>query len=433
MINTFFKKLKSTSRFELFLYSVVIVIVLYKGLLFERDSYAFLDMEINRSPGYLLFLSLLKKLFGAYFEYPLLSTQLLFNLYGIHVLHKCLNSVLKLRSLFSFLTLLLLLAPLVYLYFTANKIMSEALCYPLYLIFTAHSIYAFIGQKKKNLLYAAVVLLFLIFIRGQFLCLIPISLLLTGYLLFVDKGKEYVLIGLFFIAIPFITNLMDKSFHYFQYDYFVATPFTGPSLAASVFYVADHEDSALFGTEEEKIYFKRVMDRLESQNWNSEYALRSKGKVDLSAWFRVNYSNICNQTIHEYGMIYHREKGFSSPMQYIATNELILKMYQPLLLDNFKMWVKLYIGNIKASLGNSKYLLIHLILLGIGLLLMIKYQQDIGKLIVFIISCVLANITLLAIATHVDKRYVFYTDWVLFIILFLFIDQYLKKLPKNGD
>ncbi|WP_299220121.1 hypothetical protein [uncultured Aquimarina sp.] len=433
MINTLLKNIRQYIKSEFLVYFFACFLVLYRGVIYELDSYAFLSMEINRSSGYIIFLSFFKKIFGSYFEYPLLIVQLTINIYGVWILHTCLRRILKFQKLFSVLSLLILLAPLLYLHLTANKLQTEALAYPLYLIFIANCIYGLVRLQKKNLIYGAMVLLILIFVRGQFLSLVPIGLIVTTYMLIITNKRSYALVGLLFITIPFLSNLFDKSFHYYQYGHFVATPFTGPSIGAAVFYVSDKEDVVLFNSKEEREYFKSVKKRLDEKEWTSSFA-NTYDSISSFDHFRQNYVNICNQTIHEYGLQHFEKKGLSSDMQYIATDNLLLKMYKPLLLDNFKEWLKLYIQNIKASLGNSKYLLLHIVLFAFGILLLLRRKDLVlGKFISFVILCTFSNIALLAIATHSDKRYVFYNDWVLFIVLFVFLDRYFNTVPKEKN
>lgn len=432
VLNNFPKKYKYRIKLEHLIFLLVSIIVLYRGLIYEPDSYAFLSMEINRSPGYLIFISFFKDIFGEYLEYPLLIIQLSLNLYGISIFHKCLNKIFKFRRPISLMSLFILMAPVLYLHLTANKIMSEALSYPLYLIFITNSLYVLLGCKKKNLVYLVIILVLLIFVRSQFLSLIPVGVLLMGYMVYTEGRKKYLITGVCIIMIPFVVNIMDRSFHYIEFGHFISTPFTGPGLIGAPFYLSDKEDIMLFDSKEEKEYFKRVKDKLDQRNWTSTY-INSHNSIELFPYFKENYSNICNQTIHEIGMQYYKEKGLTLNMQYIATNDLTMRMLFPLLLDNLEEWIKLYIQNIKSSLGNTKQLLLHIIFFGIGVFLVIKKNLKIGKVITFLTVCVFSNIILLAIVTHSIKRYTFYNDWVMFIIFFLFIDSYLKTLPKNVD
>ncbi len=430
MINAMLKNIKQSFRPEFLVYFFACVLVLFRGIIYELDSYAFLSMEINRSPGYIIFLSFFKQVFGSYFEYPLLIVQLAINIYAVYMLHRCIVKILKFQKLFSILSLLILIAPLLYLYLTPNKILTEALAYPLYLFFITHCFYAITKKSQKHLVYGAIILLVLIFVRGQFLALVPVGLIVAFYLMKITTKKNYLFIGLLFFTIPFIANVLDKSFHYYQYGHFVATPFTGPSIGAAVFYVSDKEDISLFDSAEKKEYFQLVKEKLDKEQWTSSFA-NSHDSIGSFSHFKDNYVNICNQTIHEYGLRYFEKKGLSSNMQYIATNNVLLEMYKPLLFDNFKEWLKLYIQNIKASLGNSKYLLLHVILFCVGIFLVLK-QRDVvvGCFIVFSMLCTFSNMMIVALATHSDKRYVFYNDWVLFIVIFAFIDKYFKTVAN---
>ncbi len=421
-MNTHLKKFTTP---EFWVYFLTCLLVLYRGVLYSPDSYAFLSMEINRSVGYVIFLSFFSTLFDTYYEFPLLIVQLGINIFGVYTMHKCLIKQFKFQKIFSILSLLILIAPLLYLYFTANKVLTEALAYPLFLIFIANSLYAIIECRKKNLIYSAIILILLVLVRGQFLSLIPIQLIACFYLAYYRRQKVYLLVGIFFMGLPFLTSLIDKGYHYVQYEHFISTP-TAHHFTTPLFYVAEKEDVNLFSNTDEREYFKRVKKRLDEKKWTYEYGEKydSIGIFDL---YKRNFSKICNWTVQEYGMRLYSERDFSITEQYLATNELNESMFLPLLSNNYKKWIKLYIQNIKASLGNSKYLALHVILLMVGVFLIVKKNYKVGIFIVFSISCTFSNIILLAICTHSEKRYVFYTDWVLFIILFFFLDQYFKR------
>ena len=54
----------NTKKSELILYVIIGVCAALKGPFLHRDSYAFLEMPLNRSPLYVLFLKLFTTLFG---------------------------------------------------------------------------------------------------------------------------------------------------------------------------------------------------------------------------------------------------------------------------------------------------------------------------------------------------------------------------------
>lgn len=425
----FLKKELQKSIAEFLLLFITVVYVIYNGVMYAPDSYAFLAQDIDRVPGYTLFLKFFTTLFGDHFEYPVLIAQLFLNVYGIRLLHSYLKQYFGFTKLISFLSLFVLLAPVLYLHFTANKILSEALCYPLYLIFIANTLKGYLEKHKKNIYYALGILLLLILIRSQFLFLIPVLVLVSGYFFYKTRDKVHLIFILISFLIPFLVNMMDKGYHCVVHGYFVSTPGTGHTLTTSVFYLADKEDYNLFDSDVERNYFKKIKEKLDVNQWSNDHASRYDS-IQMFALYQVNYPNICNETIHGIGLEYHKEIGMSKNEQYIATSDLALKMYKPLLFDNLKKWIKLYVFNIKASLGTTKNLLLHIFVLIVGLILIVQNNSQLGKAITFMLLCTLANIALLAVATHSIKRYTFYNDWVIFLVVFIFINEYIKKQSK---
>ena len=116
----------------------------------------------------------------------------------------------------------------------------------------------------------------------------------------------------------------------------------------------------------------------------------------------------------------------------IEVDLLTKQMSIPLILDNFKPWLKLYIKNFVYAFGNAKYTLLLFIILIFSFIKALKTNDMEYKIILFISLLSIGNVALVSIGMHTLKRFTFYNDWVLFLIFFILISsKNLVNKPKQ--
>jgi len=416
---------------SIFIYLVLGVFTLAKGALYSPDSYSFLALDFHRSIGYNSFLKVVTSLFGDSFETPLILFQLALLIGATLYLIKVIEKLFDLHFIWLLLLQLLIIAPAFYLHFVVNNIFSEALAYPLFLVFTGCVLKGFVINSTKHYFYASVVLFLLLLVRGQFIAMIPVLLILVTIQAIQSKFNRAILILIgVLIVMPFISGLTEKVYNKAVYDHFERTPFSNVSLIAPAFYVANENSHELFKTEEQKTFFKEVYATLDSLNL-------SKAKVEESGSesylvFHANYSKVCNLSIHETGTLHFEKQGLDKNQQLIAVNDLCGEMVLPLIKENFKDWLRLYIDNLKNAFGSGKQLLLFLMLLVASLVFIFNQNEtSIAKFIFTLVLVVFANMTIVPFAVHSIKRYLFYTDWVFFAILILLMSEIFTK--KTGE
>jgi len=105
-----------------------------------------------------------------------------------------------------------------------------------------------------------------------------------------------------------------------------------------------------------------------------------------------------------------------------------IDMVFPLIQDNFTDWLKLYISNLKNAFGSARFLLLFLVLLITSFVFILKKRNtNLAKFIFAAVLMVFANNTIVPLAVHSIKRYLFYTDWILFAIVILFLNIIFTK------
>lgn len=410
---------------------VVFVIAISKPIEFFRDSDGYLNMDIYRSAGYPIFLRVLKMVSGSQFAWITTFVQSSIGLVAIYIFVTRLKRLLSLNPLFYLLLAIILAVPYIHIQNLANVYLSEALTYPLYLLVTIYFLECFLTNNVKNLWMSLPILFILILTRSQFLFFIPVGILMIIWFSVKDKSlKKYLLISGALIILPILTSLADKFYHQLKHDAFVNTPWTGIHLITPAFYVADEEDFKVYESKDEQQFFKWIFAKLYHRNLNINN-LNEEGTYDPTAYYSVHFSEIANETIYDSG----KElvgTNLSENEKFIALDQLTKKMTLPLVMDNFGSWLKLYIKNAINAFGSSKYALLYFLLLIFGIVALIKKGNDTFKVITLISVLTFANVALVAIGMHTIKRFTFYNDWVLFLIVFILLDGFIKyKKPLS--
>lgn len=405
------------------------IFVILKGAIYYPDSYAFLEMRYNRSTLYASFLKLFTTIFGSKFEYPLIVVQYLIVLSATWYFLKTIIHQFKVALWGQLILLLVLLAPCVHWHYVANKILSEALAYPLLLLVIAEATCIFLKPNKERFYWLALWLFLLILTRGQFIVLIPILVVFQIWNAWRFKHKQlgirYLLI---LLCIPIATHFVERSYNKVVHGHFVNSAMNYVHLISADFYLSNEKDVDLFDDPDQKIYFKDVYGSLEAANLLQIQNMDSN--LDDQQQFQYNFTKICNRRVHEIGLQHFKEKGLDNVEQHIAINDLCASMVFPLMNQHKKERVSLFYKNLKTTFGSTKYLVLFLLILGYGIFGMIRFKDELFEFIVLVLTFMFANNIAVSIAVHPINRYTFYFDWILFAIVIILLDRYTKKATQ---
>ena len=395
------------------------------------DSEGYLTMSIIRSPIYPIFLYVLKLIFNTFFEVATIFFQILFNIFSIHYLVRNLKKHIKINPIWYLLLTIILLFPCVYNLNISNRFLSESISYSLYLLVISNFINAFLKENNKYILYSIPLLIILILTRSQFLFLVPIGILIILWTSIKEnklKKNSWLLIA--FLCIPIITTITDKTYHSIVHDHFVSTPWAGIHLITPAFFVADKEDSKLYNDPAEKEFFTKVYRRLEKDKLNLNTLDLSK--TDETSFYIQNFSKIANQTVYSYGKNI-LPKDLSENEKFIALDKITKNMAPPLILNNWKLWTKLYFKNFLNAFNNAKYALLIFIILFFALIKLNKRPSNEIKFIFLGSLFLICNVLIVAIGMHTVKRFTFYNDWVIFLIIFILLNTLTKYKAANDS
>jgi O-antigen ligase len=194
-------------------------------------------------------------------------------------------------------------------------------------------------------------------------------------------------------------------------------------------YVASEKDSAIYNSPDEKAYFETVYAKLKERKLNIHH-LELSTNQDETSYYIDNFTMIANRTVYNDGKE-TLAKNLNENERFIAVDNITKKMVLPLAIENSFPYAKLYIKNTINAFGNLATALLYLIILIFALVTLRKYDSHELKIIVLGIMLTLANGAFIALGMHTVKRFTFYNDWVLFLVVFILLDTFIvaKKNP----
>ncbi len=403
------------------LFCMVAILVLITPVALQPDSLGYIDIWFNRTPVYPLFVNAVQAVFGDSYKTALKVLQLFLGLASVWFFINQLRKQISLKAFWYLLLTLIILVPYLYNHKIANNILTEAIAYPLYLLTTIHFLLFFFKDRTIHLRYALIFLFILLLTRKQFLYFVPIGMVILFWISYKSKTfKNHIPHFIVLALLPFLVSLTDSTYHKIVHGHFTNTPWTGIHLLAPAMYVADKEDVAIYTSEEEKAYFNAIYAEIEENKYNEAAAI-SEGQ-DIISHYIANFAKIANGTIYPIGKERY-ENELSKDDALIKVDETTTAMSIPLIKDNFKKWLSLYIKNFSYGFENSKYVLLFVILFLFGISKINVSNINRFKAIAFVTCITISNIAIVAVGMHTLKRFTFYNDWVLFFVIFILLNS----------
>jgi hypothetical protein len=436
LFNKFFGLNKALHYLFVLIYVFIFIIVAYQGPIILTDSPSYIEMFIIRLPAYALFLKLFQCIFHESYLFIVVIVQILIGFAGVFIFMNKLVRLDIIKGIPLFFLSLILLSPYFLFFKTANYILSEALAYPIYLIFLSCFINGIIKNSINSLLISVILAYLLLLVRSPFLFIIPVAILTIVYLIIRNQlyFKKLVLVIALFIITPIFANLTDMSYHKIVHDHFVKTPWTGIHLLASAIYVADSQDSVVFNNLEERIFFKKVYADLEKERLTLNQFSQSS-PLNGYSYYASSFTRICNEITYNDGMEFFKNDDFN--VQHIKLDKLTQSMSVKLIKDNFKNWLLLFIMNVIMGMGGKSIFLMYFVLVGFSFLPLIRSNDQLALIIIISVLLSITNVCVIALGqpSTISYRYTMYNDVMHYLILFMLLMRSfsLKNLFFNHD
>lgn len=237
--------------------------LLRKGAVVAGNAQAYIDNVRTVAPGYPFFLGLHGWIFGDNFLTAAVATQLVLGLGACVWLALSLRRYLSLPGYVSPLFGFLLLMPYFFNLDFGNKIMSEALAYPLFLVVMKYFVEALARNRTGALVKAFLWTAALVLVRKQFLVLYPVFFLTVVYVYVLAPTlyKKHVLL-IVLVASVVGGQIAERGWQYRRDGRFAPVPFTGFQIVTAPLFVSRPEDAGAFADEKQKQIFEKTHARL---------------------------------------------------------------------------------------------------------------------------------------------------------------------------
>ena len=276
-----------------FTYTILTMYLVALGTIkFGMDSDHYVNNSVIRASFYPSFLDLYTFFFGNSFRF-LIFIKILFAIFSIHYFLNFLKKKFNLSEPLVYLFTIILLTPYFFGdYKFANRIFTESICYPLYLVSLVF-IFRFLFEKKlKFFLYFLFTLSILILTRRQFFFMYPLIIIVISYShFFLKENKKTLTLILCFLSTVFFTEVVERSYRFIKFDEFKPPPFVGIQLIAAPLYLSEMADLSLFNDPEEKQILREVLNEMSSRKINFVNS-RNTQYENYYQHFSANYNKI---------------------------------------------------------------------------------------------------------------------------------------------
>lgn len=414
---------------SLFICSAIYVFSI--GSIYEPDTGSYLHLTIITTPVYPIFLYGFKKIFGIEgLGIYVVIIQFIYGMSAIRYLVVKSKWFFKEKSAFKVALFLVLLIP----YWdpgilVANKIVSEGIAYPTFLIWLGLCIRLVKNFNNRTVLYFFTTLFLLISLRPQFNFILPVLVIALLFGWAIGIFKKIIFGGLLIILLfPLILGVFEKSYHFAMRGEFTGTANTGVQIMSLPLFIADKEDYAIYDDKVKQAYFKHIYQKADEAKLLQRYYQPSFDDTQYHH-LHQNYAELSFGVLSIEGRKFLNPAAVDAQKTLVKNNQLLIAMWMPLVLDNFGQFLKIFLLNIVNAFDGYLSLLIHLLLL-LYFLWDWKYRQD-GKSLamIFLFLLLISNMLLVCLVEHSIDRYFIYTRWMLPFAFLVII--YERNIAKN--
>ncbi|WP_298309722.1 hypothetical protein [uncultured Aquimarina sp.] len=419
----------SNHLLRIFLYLLVCVYVIWLGVIIEPDTISYVGLSLITPPGYGTFLFVFRKLFGEDHYYPIIVfVQLVLGFASSIYLVRTIKNVFQVDKRLLILIDVVLLAPIfIPEYLTVNRIVTQGLAYPCFLVIAAFLIQYLFLNNKKVIIYLLSSVFIGMLIRTQFFFIIPVLLLIFGYQWYTTKNfRKFAIPIIVIVLFPMLISLVQKTFNYVVHDTYINISSTGLQVMIMPFFVADQEDYKIYDDSKTQEYYKHMYQIAMDRKLLDDFYVPVNDNVFHH--FDYNFVNISYGVLSIEGRKFLMPSNPDSHEALIANDKFLMDMWLPLLLDNFWKCLDLFYKNVENAFGGFYMIWLSLLLLIGSLYFWMKYKEKLTLIAFIWMLFIFSNVILVCIVQHSISRYMIYHQWMLPVLLILFLDVIGKRL-----
>ncbi|HLD16709.1 MAG TPA: hypothetical protein VJB02_03240 [Coxiellaceae bacterium] len=406
------------------LLAVGVISLLWIGpIMVNPDSTQFLQGSPIRSPIYSLLLKGYQYFFHNNF-YPLIGFQILLGMGSVWYFSSQVQRLYHLNDGLWFLILLIMLSPYVYGdYKFGNRILSEAICYPMYLIAIVQLIKGLSQHTWRPLLNFSVLTFLLILIRKQFIFIYPVFIAAVIYVwaYFYTSPIKYKFTAAF-IGVFLLTGLLEKTYAYVQFNHFSSQPTSGFDLVIPLLYLSTPEDAEKIKDPNLRVIFSEIM----ALNHHHQDTLQDSKQIRVAHYY-FHYMSIYNEIMWHNLLSVLEKKGVTN---WYDINPIALKLALNLLAIHPIAYAKLFLYGLQYKLGGYYMAGLLFFAWGVSFIYHLKNRDPLTLAVCLTLALAFSNNGLIAMVEPFIRRYTSYTETMQTVFLIILIFLAMKNSNK---
>lgn len=410
------------------------VYIIFKGPDLGNDSYSYIHMYVFRPPGYPLFLAFLR----LFTDHSLWLAVILQTFFNAAVFIFFIRYICKEFGIHPVLSLLIL--PFIVYYFVSmvepQKILTESIAFPLFLLLSVYFIKGVIHKNIKGLIIALGINVILVLIRGQFLFVFPLVVLAGCYVIIWNRTYQNAKSIALFFAVVVISygsvGLINRTYHYIVHDTFSDTQ-SYLSFVRNAFYISEKDDYLLFEDEFQQELHREMYDTLYSSGLNADafydtinpaIPKQDRRRSDLVIHFHESLKTIAQILLGD--LIRDKYQDLNQFEYELERDELLKEFSGTLIKENFSLYMYLVASEIVVYgfNGNRTFMLTTALIFIISFIGLWRANKFSEILFFFIIARVL-NLLVMALSNRVLGRYTMYEEFILLSVLMVMFIKFM--------
>jgi len=401
----------------------VVLYALFCGVVLDVDSESYISNGIFRSPIYPLLISASTKLFGSAVYKPVIVCQIFLVMLGAIYLSNVLRKAYTLSERTQTVIVAILVLP--YLMKWGNFLLTQGVAYGLLLLVVAHFLQWGFRQSWMNWLWGLFFLAICVLTRRQFVFMYPVGVFLVLLIAYVKKQALSKSIACLLVLVGsfFMTDALEKTYHYVVHGKYTTVPFLGIQLAVAPMYLATEVDANLFQDPLEKDVFIKAYQKMKQDCSNAECEFGRS--LPPYAHYYLNYNRICWEAIWPAARYRPHQDAYT-------VDKMLIGMSKTLIMAHWDKWGSLFLLNVINNMGGYYYTAL-LLFAFFGFLVRYQKKQDAFSLGVVLVLLVNAgNYALIALVELAFAPYQFYTNTLVLVVMGLVILKQMTLSSSKG-
>ncbi|MDC0387470.1 hypothetical protein OAN74_01155 [Gammaproteobacteria bacterium] len=424
------------------------VLIFYQGAIFVPDSnsYILTDLaagDIVRPALYPFILDIVELLIGSESINVMVWLQFSLGLLAIYLVAEWCQTIFEIPALqmigLYFILYLPYLIPGLWL---GNTIASEALAYPLFLIFIKYFFTAFHNRLNINYYYLAISLLvftLIILTRKQFYFMAPFMMIMPILFSKFKSLRSSVVLICLTLGCLILSFSVERVSNSYRFGEPTGSPDIGMQFVVAQLYLSNETQINLMQTEDERTFFAEAQDKMKTQALSLQHLGESQRKsLGLFGAYFFNYNPILHTALdisqEKYSNIQsHYERN-------VKSDQLMMSVALKLFPNNIYGFMKLYIFNAIHGLGGNfsvgfsmPLLFLLFFIYHSWKVVSTKDDNNVSIIILGLLLLHLANIFTVALVEPTMIRYMFYTWTGPILAFFLSSTCEVKKICEESQ